>query len=76
MTPDEKIDRMLTLLPHIRRDLPLEFKQEAVALLKHFRHVAYELSIRSLLQVLQIRQAEPTLWKDIAEYQLTTNPNN
>lgn len=70
MTADEKIERMRALVSDIRPDIEVGIKNEVIDHIYSFRHVCKDLNFRSLLKALEIRQAEPTVWRDIVEYSI------
>lgn len=75
MTNRQKIERMHHLLEFADDFLPdfeMEHKVDAVLLLEKFVDKIKELSLRSLIQVTNIRKSNPNgNWKKLAEYVLT-----
>src|SRR6056300_844628 len=73
MTEDQKIDRMA----HIAEGegflptYPVEYKRDALALLREIKHEVKEMSLRTLISVTKIRAANGDDWKDLATYMLT-----
>jgi hypothetical protein len=74
MTREEKVERIKTLAPNIRKDLSMEAKQEAIDLLANPEVLPNigDLNIRTFLKVLEIRDDGAENWRDIAEYAVTT----
>ena len=73
MTEDQKIDRMA----HIAEGegflptYPVEYKRDALELLREIKHEVKEMSLRTLISVTKIRAANGDDWKDLATYMLT-----
>lgn len=75
MTPEEKIERMETVLPYLSQQTPMEVKEECLELLKEYKDYAKDLNFRTLLKVIAIREAsskDETMddWKDMSIYML------
>ena len=71
MTREQKVERMRFLLN--QQDFMPEFsdgvKQDAIDLIDELRDRVKELSLRTLIQTVKIRQsADPERWQDLAEY--------
>ena len=71
MTRSQKVERMRFLLN--QEDFMPEFsddvKQDAIDLIDVLRDRVKELSLRTLIQTVKIRQsADPERWQDLAEY--------
>lgn len=76
MTSVEKIARMRALKLVICPDIALDVKEEVLTFLDTMKDQTHDLSLRSFRQVLLLRSSEPTLWRDLAEYMLTSSPVN
>ncbi len=71
MSPEEKIQRMLTILPNIMPFYSNELKMEALAFLNENKSNA-NLNLRTLIMVVKMRIANPDNWKDMATYMLNS----
>lgn len=69
MTPDEKIERMSTILPLILPQYPDEIKSEALNFLKD-NIESKSLNMRTLIMVIKMRYSNPDNWKNMATYML------
>jgi len=78
MSAPEKIARIRHLLPVIRPDLDVAVKTEVIELMDEFRDRTPDLNVRTFLKVIDIRTANPDVWRDMGEYALTTSvpPSN
>lgn len=72
MTDDEKIERMGGILEHIIPEIPLEYKQDALDLIREKKNVARRLDLRSLISVSKIRNSGKENWKELAEMALVS----
>lgn len=72
MTPQEKIDRITTLLPRMEKDMKMTEKIEVVELLKTHMNDIKDLNIRTFLKVAGLRKRSKK-WSDIGEYMVTAN---
>lgn len=71
MTPEEKIERMLYILPNILPTYPVEVKNDALNFLESKKD-EMELNLRSLIITSKIRMAHPDNWVDLATYMIST----
>jgi hypothetical protein len=71
MTQDEKIARMYGIVDHIKPEIARDVKVEVIEFLNQFRNTAKDLNMRTLLKVSEIRVANPTEWRDMAEYSIS-----
>lgn len=69
MTPEQRVQRMRSVLPNIMPDIDLAYKEEALKLMAAHLSVAQDVSFRSLMNVIKLR-VEPGLknWEDAAVY--------
>ena len=72
MSPEQRVQRMRSVLPNILPEVALQYKEDALALMTANLHVAVDVSFRSLMNVIKLR-IEPDLedWEDVAVYSLT-----
>jgi hypothetical protein len=73
MTADEKIQRITSIAPNIRADIPMPVKTEVIQLMNRFRHMTGDLNVRTFLKVLDIRCSNPDIWEQMGEYTLTSS---
>ena len=71
MTAEEKIERIKSIAPNVRKDMDKKQKAECVALLDEFKGTIGDLNIRTFLKLLEIRHTDKSHWKDLAEYVIT-----
>jgi len=71
MSPDEKIQRMLTILPNIMPYYSNDIKMEALAFLNENKTSA-NLNLRTLIMVIKMRISNPRAWRDMATYMLNS----
>jgi hypothetical protein len=71
MSPDEKIERMSTILPAILPDYNIDIKSEALQFLKE-NMKATNLNMRTLIMVIKMRFSNPDNWKNMATYMLNS----
>lgn len=71
MSKPQRIQRMRTILPRLMPEVPMELKEEALALIEENLEIAADVSFRALMNVIKIR-VEPDMpdWKDLAVYNL------
>jgi hypothetical protein len=67
MTPDDKIERMDSILNSILPEYTLDAKKEALDFLKEVKNEV-SLNMRMLIMVTKIRSTYPTTWRDMAKY--------
>lgn len=68
MTPEEKIERMRTVLKFVCPNLPLEVKEESLDLIDEHKYNIENLNFRTLIKVSKIKNSFPDSWKDLATY--------
>lgn len=76
MTVEQKIDRMQFLLrnPHFMAEYSDECKHDAIKLIKEHAFGVKELSLRTLIKVIEIRRdIDPDRWERLAEYTICGN---
>lgn len=71
MTPDEKIERMTTILPNILPTWDNSLKADAMQFLTENKTSA-NLNLRTLIMVIKMRAANPLSWRDMATYMLNS----
>lgn len=76
MTPDEKIQRIKALAPHMAKDMEEEEIQEVIAVLEKFKDEITDLNLRTFLKVAKLRRKGDERWADRAEYLITTGTIN
>lgn len=67
MTPDDKIERMSSILGSILPQYDLDVKKDALDFLKEVRNEV-SLNMRMLIMVTKMRSTYPTTWRDMAKY--------
>ena len=72
MTPEQRVQRMRSVLPKIMPEVDLHLKEDALKLMTDNLAIAQDVSFRSLMNVIKLR-VEPGLksWEDAAVYLLT-----
>lgn len=71
MTPDEKIQRMATILPNILDNYSMELKTEVLNFLSQNK-ACDNLNLRTLIMVCKMRFSNPYQWRDMATYMLNS----
>lgn len=72
MTPEQRVERMRSVLPNIMPEVDMRFKEEALELMTENLHIAADVSFRSLMNVIKLRiEQDLENWKDVAVYTLT-----
>ena len=71
MTPDEKIERMTTILPNILPDYSDEVKVEALNFLNENKD-GVNINMRTLIMVIKMANSNPDTWKSMASYMLNS----
>jgi hypothetical protein len=71
MSPEEKIERMTTILPNILPTWDNSFKTDAMQFLTENKTSA-NLNLRTLIMVIKMRAANPLSWRDMATYMLNS----
>lgn len=77
MSPAVKIERMRAILPNIKPNVPLELKEECMALIEEHKSEVGDLNIRTLMKVIAMRTDPENgdLWKEMAIYAMTSTVN-
>jgi hypothetical protein len=72
MTLDQKLDRMEVIMeqPDFLPGVTVEFKRDALGLIRKHQTVAKEVSLRTLINVSRIRAEGDSDWEDLAAYSL------
>ena len=70
MTPDEKIERMTTILPNILPEYDNDVKLEALNFLNENK--GSTINMRTLIMVIKMRYSNPDNWMDMASYMLNS----
>ena len=71
MTPDEKIERMTTILPNILPEYNDEVKAEALNFLNENKEGS-NINMRTLIMVIKMANSNPDTWKSMASYMLNS----
>jgi hypothetical protein len=71
MTPDEKIERMTTILPNILPEYDDEVKTEALNFLNENKEGS-NINMRTLIMVIKMANSNPDTWKSMASYMLNS----
>lgn len=71
MTPDEKIQRMRTILPNILPHYSDQVKADALQFLDENKG-SWNLNLRTLIMISKMRYSNPDNWKDMAHYMLNS----
>jgi microcompartment protein CcmK/EutM len=71
MTPDEKIERMTTILPNILPEYSDEVKVEALNFLNENKEGS-NINMRTLIMVIKMASSNPDNWKSMASYMLNS----
>jgi hypothetical protein len=71
MTPDEKIERMTTILPNILPEYDDEVKAEALKFLNENKECS-NINMRTLIMVIKMANSNPDTWKSMASYMLNS----
>jgi len=72
MTTDQKIERMETIMQsdEFMPFVPMQFKQDAIDVIKENKASASEISLRTLINVAKIRNSGNSNWKSLAKYMM------
>lgn len=72
MTEDQKIERMETIASsdEFLPDFSMEYKKDALELIRSLKNDAKEISLRTLISVTKIRASAGKNWKNLATYTL------
>lgn len=72
MTLDQKLDRMETIMAEadFLPGINMSCKRDALELIRKNKHVAREVSLRTLINVARIRAENDSDWEDLAAYSL------
>lgn len=68
MSPEEKIERMGTVLNKICPEIPYEKKKDALDLLNKYKDTIKDLNFRTLIKVSKIRSTFDSDWENLATY--------
>lgn len=71
MTPDEKIERMSTIISNILPQYSDEVKTEALDFLRENK-LSSNINMRTLIMVIKMRYSNPENWQDMATYMLNS----
>ena len=71
MTPDEKIERMTTILPNILPEYSDEVKVVALNFLNENKEGS-NINMRTLIMVIKMANSNPDTWKSMASYMLNS----
>lgn len=71
MTPEEKIQRIESIMGDMRKDMPMEHRKESLSLLSNHAGSIGDLNIRTFLKVCEMRSTNAANWKELAEYVIT-----
>jgi hypothetical protein len=69
MTPDEKVERMSSILPHILPEYSNEIKEDALSFISNNRET-YNINMRTLIMVAKMRKSFPDGWSDLATFMM------
>lgn len=74
MTSDQKLDRMEYIMksPSFMPGVSVEYKEDALTIIRDFKNEANELSLRTLITVTKIRNSGNSNWRDLAKYMLVS----
>jgi chromosomal replication initiation ATPase DnaA len=70
MTPDEKIERMRSVLKKVEPKIPLKVKEESLDLITKNMDEVKDLNFRTLIKVSKIRNSFPKKWEGLAKYSM------
>jgi len=72
MTADQKIERMETIMKadEFMPFVPMEYKVDAINIIKENKDFASEISLRTLINVAKIRNSGNSNWKALAKYMM------
>jgi hypothetical protein len=69
MSPDEKIERMSTIIENILPEYSIDVKRDALNFLSNNKEKA-NINIRTFIMVSKMRQSNPTNWMNMANYMI------
>ena len=74
MTPDEKIQRLRTIIRNVRPDIDMEYKTEILDLMESLKTRIQDLNIRTFIKAVDLRTGETNdpNWKKMATYVMLT----
>jgi hypothetical protein len=77
LTPDEKIERLRTIIPKLEKDVPLDERLECLELVNRCkdRMSSENLNIRTLIKTIRIRKSNASDWTGMAEFMITHGCN-
>ena len=72
MTIDQKLERMETIMaaPEFMEDISINMKKDALATINEYKHIAKEISLRTLINVTKIRASGNKNWAALSKYML------
>ena len=72
MSLDQKLERMETIMSteQFMGNVPMQFKRDALNLIRANKDLTKEISLRTLIQTIKIRTSNPN-WEQLAKYMLT-----
>jgi hypothetical protein len=76
MTTDEKLERILAILPKLKPGLDFSQKREVYDLILRYKNSIHDLNIRTFLKICDIRESQQESWIRLATYVLMTHSNN
>ena len=68
MSTEDKIKRMENILPQLKQDVSMEFKQESLEVLRKFATRCRDFNFRTLIKVIEIRVSGEEEWESLAEF--------
>ena len=68
MTPEEKIERMASVLGDVRKDVDMNIKEETIKMLDDNKYHAKDLNFRTLLKAISIKTSDEENKDELAEY--------
>jgi len=71
MTPDEKIERMRTIVPNILPGFSDEVKEDALTFLDRNKE-SYDINMRTLIMVSKMRYSFPETWDELATFMINS----
>jgi hypothetical protein len=71
MTPDEKIERMRTIVPNILPGFSDEVKEDALSFLDNNKE-SYDINMRTLIMVSKMRYSFPETWDELATFMINS----
>lgn len=72
MTPDEKIERMTSILPYILPDYSDTIKKDALSFMKENKETNNSINMRTLIMVAKMRKTFPENWDQLANFMINS----